>query len=198
MIKRVTTITIEEYLDSTNTPKVVSFEDSFRYRIWDDSLDVYLSTESDPGEYGYSKHIEDLNAYVHYDTDNNRTRAWLYKFTKINKEQFKQLKKKIPEYPYWSDLQKYQLDLINFRNSFSYDEQLDTLNIKFSNISMIGSKFDFNNIVKVLEYYEYTDINKTKKALVIPGFKYRDKTFIKALSIIYPDYPYWNLIEQML
>ena len=56
MIKKITTITIiEEYPDSS-TPKVSPFENSIRYRPWDDSIDIYKST----GDYGYSKHIKEL------------------------------------------------------------------------------------------------------------------------------------------
>ena len=97
---------------------------------------------------------------------------------------------------FWKDLKEYQSNLINFKNSISYDKSIDTLTIRFRDGNMI--EYLFNNSFEVLEYYSHLGTYKTILAIVIPGFKIRNKAFIKKLSTIYPQYLYWDLIESML
>lgn len=197
MIKKITTtITtiIEEYPDN-NTPEL-NFKDTIVYGGWIDRMDIFPLKDEYRGRYETSGY--DSIASWSRDDRGKINHISLTKFCSIDNKTFRKLKQKFSEYPYWDELKKYQSDLINFKNSFSYDETLDTLTIIFDkDFAMI--EYQFNNTFKVFEYYSHFNSDKTIQSLVIPGFRYnRSKKFIKDLSVNYPQYPYWDLIEQLL
>ena len=188
-----TVVTTVEYID-TNT---LNFKDTIQYRPWIDAVDIFppLKDPSYLGKYESSGYDENLKVGWTRNDLGEIQHIFLTEFCNISNETFRKLEQKFPGYIYWKELKEYQSYVISFKKSVSYDKSIDTLTIMFRDSNM--TEYLFNNSFEVLEYYSHLEY-KTILALVIPGFKSRNKAFIKKLSTIYPQYLYWDLIEVML